>query len=359
MGRKIILLSGVLASGVFLASCGGGGTSGDGTVSFYLTDALINGSPGTPQRVEVEIRSVSIVNSQTGASCEIFSDPQGYSTDLTDLAGAMRLLNVSSCDPGLYDRFVIKLSQNTRVMLNNTSYDCSIDPSLNPETDTTISCSGGECTVEVSVEDGGMSIVEGQNSVSLDFEVNDGDGDGREMVVNVNSSTGACSVAFEIEEIEPEEMDDHMRVHGKEVELEGNLVSNIDVQNARFDLTTRTGETFTVDCSNVSVSGLDQLLDRISQGNVHKIEVECSSIDSSTNTCLASELELKLKGRVLSLNTSVSPVVADLDLNGDGSMDVSVAVNEVEGNVSVGVDVEVEVTGHNGIQFTGEEMEEI
>jgi len=356
MGKKIILLSGILASGIFLASCGGGGTSGDGSVSFYLTDALINGSPGTPQRVEVEIRSVSIVNSQTGASCEIFSDPQGYSTDLTDLAGAMRLLNISSCDPGVYDRFVIRLSQNTRVMVSNASYNCSIDPSLNPETDTTISCSGGECTVEVSVEDGGMSITEGQNRVSLDFEINDGDGDGREMIININPD-GTCSVAFEIEEVEPEEMDSYMRVHGKEIELEGRQVSNIDIQNARFDLTTRTGETFTIDCSGLSVPGLNELLNLASQGNIYKIEVECSSIDSSTNTCLASEVELKLRGRVQSIDTTTNPVIASLDLGNSNT--VSVAVNELEGNISVGVEVEVELTGHDGTQFTGEEMEEI
>jgi len=50
-------------------------------------------------------------------------------------------------------------------------------------------------------------------------------------------------------------------------------------------------------------------------------------------------------------------VIASLDLGNSNT--VSVAVNELEGNISVGVEVEVELTGHDGTQFTGEEMEEI
>jgi len=138
---------------------------------------------------------------------------------------------------------VITLSQNTSVMVNNTSYTCSIDPSLNRETDTTVSCSNGECIIEVAVEDGGMNITEAQNEVSLDFEISDSDGDGNETVINIDQSSGSCSVAFEIEEIEPEEMDDYMKAHGKEIELEGSFISNLDTQS--FELTVRNGETYT------------------------------------------------------------------------------------------------------------------
>ena len=368
MGKKITLLSAIFAGGVLLQACGGGGTgsTGSGTVSFYLTDALVEDSRGgnrlsnvTPQKVEITIKSVSLENSQTGLSCQLFSDAQGYTTDLTDLANSMRLIDTANCDPGTYDRFVITVSQTTNVMLNNTNLSCDIDPSLNPENDMNVSCSNGECTIEVKVEDGGLNIVEGQNQVSLDFEINDGDNDGREMVIRVDdpqNPTSCQGVAFEIEEIEPEEVETHMKDTGKEMELEG-TVSNVNTTSMSFTITTVGGDTFTVDYSQATTQGIDRLLNLATPGNNLKLEVECSNFDLNTATCTAKEIELKIKAQVLAINTATSPTTVDLDIDGDGITDVSVSVNKIEGNVSVGDRVEVEINGHNGSEYTAEEME--
>ncbi len=353
--KKLMLLGAIFGSGLLAYNCGGGGggdTASSGTVSFYLTDALVNGSPQNPQKVEITVKNVSLVNSSTGVSCQLFSDPQGYTVDLTDLANSMRLVDVSSCPTGTYDKFVVQVSQSTSIMLNNTIYTCNIDPSLTPENDTNITCSNSECTIEIRVEDGGLNIVEGQNQVSLDFEVNDGDGDEREMIVNIDNSQSppSCNVAFEIEEIEPEEMENHMESTGKNMELEGR-VSSIDENNMTFELTSMNGSVYTVDYSNTQGQNIGNVLN-LAYSNSLKVEVECQNLDLNNATCTAEEIELEVKGTV----NNVSGNTLTLDLGNNNT--ITVQGGEWEGNIQDGSFVEVKIVGFDGNNYIAEEVEQ-
>lgn len=357
--KKMALLGTVFgASALLLASCGGGTSSTSGTVSFYLTDAIVNGNNQTPQRVDIQIKSISIANSQSGKSCEVFnSGSQPYTTDLTDLAQSMRLLNVTNCEAGTYDRFVIVMSQSVNVMLNNTDYSCSMDPQMVEESDTQVTCNNGECVVIVGVEDGGMNISEGQNDVSLDFEIEDGDGDGRAMKINIDNTKTPpeCRVAFEIEEIEPEEMETHKNNNNKEIEIAGK-VGDIDNTKSTFSLEAEPGQNFTVDFSQVNQTGIAEVLN-LAQRNNLKVEAECSNFDLGKATCIASEIELKLKAKALTLD--ITNKTAEIDIDGDGTKDIDIKFSKAEGNMGNGSIVEVEITGYdsNTGQYQADEVE--
>ncbi len=276
MKKKLALLGAVVGSGILVYSCGGGGGTQSGTVSFAITDAH------DPQiaSMYVTIREVRMENPSAGLSCTLFTYSNGMTMDLVQLANSMRLVDVSNCQAGVYTQFTIVMDKQVNV---NGSVTCEIDPTLPDwEDDMQVSCNDQTCDVTVQVEDGGLVVQpDVNNQVALDFEIHDSDGDGNSTVV-VDVNTQQCRVAFEIEEIEPEEMEDHMVRTNKYWEIEG-TVTNLN--GSQFTLQMDHGMTFTVNYDQQAIS--------ITNGM--RVEVHCdpSTFDINNAVCDAVSVEIE------------------------------------------------------------------
>lgn len=277
MERKV-LLSAVFGAGVLAYACGGGGSVPSATVGAYITDAS-----GNYTSVNATIREVSLTNSVSGETCVLFSSQNGITTNLVDLQNSMRLLDMTTCPVGTYNRIKVVIDRYVSVSNSTQSNTCTIDPdgmmAMNDEY-ANVSCDNETCTVEVLVEDGGLTIFEGRvNEVAIDFELTDSDGDGMETEIRIDNLAGNCTIAFEIEEIEPEEMEEHMK--DKKYEIEGTVV---DIGNNTMSLQLEHGMTVSVDISGINATGVS--IDK-------EVEVRCSSFDLNTVVCVASEIEIE------------------------------------------------------------------
>ena len=296
--KKLMLLGAIFGSGLFAYNCGGGGggdTASSGTVGFALTDAYYSGQDLT--MVMVNIKEVRMENPATGLSCILFSDQNGITINLPELANSMRLIDVTNCEAGTYTQFSIVVDQQVEISITDpttgsTSNDvCSIDPNLQIngesawEDDIQVSCDSQTriCTITVEVEDGGLVVQpDVNNQVALDFEINDSDGDNHSTIVDTTNTNG-CSIAFEIEEIEPEEMENHMEQNGKSWEIEG-TVANLDANSWIFTLQLDSGLAFTVSYDqNTTIVG--------NLSNGIRVEVKCSAFDLNNATCQATSIE--------------------------------------------------------------------
>jgi len=284
--RKLTLLGAVFGAGILAYSCGGGGTS-SGTVGAFITDA--NDLRNQYQDISINLQHVALVNTNTGSTCVLFDGSQ--TMNLLELQNSMRLLDVVNCPAGVYNQVRLVISRDVNVTdTSGNTKTCQIDPArmMQMEDDTQVVCSENEntCIINVEVEDGGLVISEGTNEVAVDFEISDSDGDGNGSTVNVNVDNGTCTVAFEIEEIEPEEMEDHMMRMGKMWEIEGIVRYLTDTS---FQVYTEHGMVIVVtyDGNSTQVNG------GILQENT-KVEVKCSNLDINTATCTASSIEIEL-----------------------------------------------------------------
>ena len=298
--KKLVLLGAIFGSGLLAYNCGGGGGgTSSGTVSFALTDAYYSGA--SIGMLNVTIKEVRMENPATGLSCTLFSDPNGVIMNLPELANSMRLIDVTNCEAGTYTQFSIVMDQQVEVSVTGFNDVCYIDPDLQInresawEDDMQVSCNPqtGTCTITVGVEDGGLVVQPGvNNQVALDFEISDSDGDSSSTVVETTQANtpNGCGVAFEIEEIEPEEMEDHMERSGKYWELEGTVANS---SSGSFTLQMEHGRTFTInyDPNNITITPNST---SISDGL--KVEVKCdpTTFDINNSICNAVSIEIEL-----------------------------------------------------------------
>jgi len=351
--KKRILLGAVLAgAGIGIYSCGGSST-GSGTVALYATDAPLDGA----SRVEVGIKEIRLENTGTGDSCVVFAPQSPYRVDLTDLQGTMQLLDVSSCPAVPYNRLVVTMEQSpVDVIKDGNSYVCSLTD-YNHEADATLPnrtvCdqNAGECYIYVS---GAVNILANQTTdVALDFSVKDS-----EIEIDSTTNPPTCTVAFKVYPLHAKEVDDHMKKEGKEHEIKGVIVDgSLDTSANTFQL--RHGDmTFDVSYDDSIAQGVDQIL-QLADDHDLRVEVECSSFDLSTATCTAEEIEVKVEGTALNVDSTAKTL--DIDLNGDGNPEISPITlssgGEWEGDIQDGSEVEAEITGHDGSSYIADEVE--
>lgn len=292
--KKALLIGAVLSTTTYLYSCGGGsGGTGSGTVGFFVTDAHLDRF----DQMDVTIYEVRLENPSQNLSCVLFTDANGgYQMNIVTVQNTMRFIDTTSCASGTYTQLVIEMDKSVIVsgFLNQTQYQniqCSIDPNLNGwEDDTEVVCDNSTCTITVGVEDGGLVIGEGiVNNVAIDFELSDSDGEGDHTIVDITTdgsgNVSSCSVAFEIEEIEPEEMEDHIERTGKSWEVEG-VVQNLDANNGSFQVVMEHGMSV-----SVNYTATTNITGTLTEGA--KVEVECSSLDINSAVCTASTIEVK------------------------------------------------------------------
>ncbi|EDP75648.1 DUF4382 domain-containing protein [Hydrogenivirga sp. 128-5-R1-1] len=349
MGKKITLLSAIFAGGVLLQACGGGsGSTSSGTVALYATDDPLE-SAG---RVEVQIKKVRMENTGTGAYCDVFSPQTPYPVDLTDLKNTLQLLDTANCPEGQYNRLVVVLEQSPVEVIYDRnkdgtpeSYTCSLTdytPQGSGQLPNRTECdnTAGECTVEVT---GAVNILANQtNEVALDFELKDSE-------INFDNNNN-CTVKFKVSPLHADGLETAKK--NKKEEIKG-TVSGLDPGANSFTLTTKAGMSFTVNYSN---DNYDALL-RLAQDKSLRVEVECSSFDVDNVTCTAEEIELKVEGTALNVDSTNRTLTVDLD--GD---QISVALDtngEWEGDIKNNSYVEVEIIGYDSVndKYIAEEIE--
>ena len=347
--KKLMLLGAIFGSGLIAYNCGSGGAS-SGTVALYITDDKLDGA----QKVEVLIKEIRMENSGSGLSCTVFSPDTPYAIDLTDVQNTLQLLDTTNCPEGQYNRLVVVMEQSpVNVIYLGQAYTCSLT-TYDPEMDnsqvvkpnrTVCDNSAGECFIEVT---GAVNVLASQNNeVALDFELKDSD-------INFDNS-GNCTVAFKVSPIHADGM--KTAKQNKEEEIKG-TVSNLDVNNNTFTLTTKAGMAFSVSYSNDSYDDLLQLAE--AQGL--PVEVECQTLDINNATCTAGEIELEVEGVALNVDATNGTLTVDRD--GDTSttndqIPVALAQNgEWEGNIQDGSLVEVKIVGFDGNNYIAKEVEQ-
>ena len=347
--KKLMLLGAIFGSGLIAYNCGSGGTSG-GTVALYITDDKLEGA----QKVEVLIKEIRMENSGTGLSCTVFSPQTPYAIDLTDVQNTLQLLDTSNCPDGQYNRLVVVLQQSpVNVIYQGQAYTCSLT-SYDPEKDnsqvikpnrTVCDDSAGECVVEVT---GAVNILANQtNEVALDFELKDSD-------INFDNN-GNCTVAFKVSPLHADGL--KTAKQNKDEEIKG-TVSDLDIDNNTFTLTTKAGMAFSVSYSNDSYDDILQL----AEDKGLPVEVECQIFDLDNATCTAEEIELEVEGWALNVDTTNRTLTVDLDgdtSTTDDQIPVALAQNgEWEGNIKDGSYVEVKIVDFDGNNYIAEEVEQ-
>ncbi len=336
MGRKIILLSGIFASGIFLASCGGSGTAGSGTVTAYITDDPAN----TLKMLEVGVREIRIEG--TPGSCVVFSaGSQSYRVDLLELQQTAQILDTTSCPAGVYTNVKVVLDRSGVSVIDqngNSDSSCqliSYEGYTGSGVRNKIVCGTDSCEINIETQ---ISVAEsGNTDLIVDFVLEESEVNG--------IGTGSCTVTFEAEPREHKEV-------GESDELKGTVVSH-DQQSGQFTIRTSGGIEVNVDYSGVTQQGIASIVD-FAKNHSMKLEVECSSLDLSKGTCIAKEIELEVRGKMVSLSgTNVS-----IDIDGDGTADITVSASSIEGpTTTVGCNVEAEVESFDGATYVAEEVE--
>jgi len=350
--RKLLLLCILvfIASILFLAcgggggggssSSGGGGTSASGKVALYATDDMSN-----YHQVISTINKVQIVNTGTGATCDVLTSP--VTLDLTNLSSVLQLLNIASCPSGPYNRIHVEFSKSVTVTDNaDKTAPCSFASYKNEHNQpNTLQCSGNICSLDIN---GAVNVLANQNNkLALDFRLKD---------FEVNNLTGPnnCTVTMKVSPLTASEMDDKTKNEGYKEAISGGI-SNLDTTAKTFVIT-KHDKTFTVDYSGITTQqNIDQLLQFAQDKNL-KVQVKVSSMDLDTGTIKASAVYVKIEGAIKqgTLNTTNKTFTLTFASN-EITVDYSSA--EVEGALADNVKVEVKLMGVQGTKFLASNVE--
>jgi hypothetical protein len=187
-GVLLSILSGTIilfAVAILFHSCSGGGSgssggnTSSGTVALYATDDMSN-----QQQVIATINKVTILNTGSGASCDVLTAPT--TINIADLSDVLQLLNVANCPAVPYNRLQIEFDKSVELMeQSGTQSSCSFtsykDDSNRPNV---LQCNDTTCTLDIN---GAVNVLVNQyNNVALDFNLKDFDVD--------NFGTPSCSV---------------------------------------------------------------------------------------------------------------------------------------------------------------------
>jgi uncharacterized protein DUF4382 len=338
--RQIIYFLAALISAVAVVySCGGGsGGGGGGGTETGKTALFITDDPADSfDAVKLKITQVKVENTGNGNSCVLFNSTNAESplpVNLTELNNVLLLLSETNCKQESFNRLRIDFNQDVIVGKGDTSSICqltSFKQEGSSNVPNLVHCDNmGSCFVEIN---GAVNVLANQfNKIALDFVLKDSD------VENFPNSN--CTVTFKTSPINASE---------KEVpELILGGISGLNVNTHTFTLT-EGAETFSVDYSSVTQTGIDNLLG-FAQSNNNldnlAVEVQCSTLDFTTNQCTASEISVELEGSVQHLQDNNT---FDLIVDASHTITVKITTAKVIGTISNGVDAEVTLNGFDSM----------
>ncbi|MHA2621343.1 MAG: DUF5666 domain-containing protein [bacterium JZ-2024 1] len=311
LSHKFALTSILFFSFTVLACGGGGGAppGGFSSTSVYITDAPIAGY----SQVLVTVLSASLKNTATGSSVSVLdlTSSGGMSFDLTDLAGVLRLINVTKIPVGTYDRIVVLLANS--VSLRDASGHF-ISAKFAPMGDT--------YTLEVNANITISSSATG--TLILDFDLSQ---------FNFDQVTGIVNAVL----IPDDSMNDY-GAYGRWDEVEGSIVS-IDSANSRFTLNLEHSTinlTVLVDANTICADSNPPAVGTACLGSLSDgVRVEVKGVlDLPTGTILATIIQLpqEIHGNPGLQAEKVEGTVSSIDVSG-GTF--TVLVSEAEGFVPV------------------------
>jgi hypothetical protein len=325
-----------LFTGALLYSCSGGG-GGDaaqsGAVALYLTDDIAD-----YRQVTATINTIALLHTGSSNSCAVFTGPQTF--DITNLAGVMQLINVTSCPVVPYNRIHIEFAKNVTLMdlAGNTSpcqFQSYKDVHNKPNA---LSCGADACTLDIN---GAVNVlVNKQNKLALDFDLKNFD------VLNFGSPA-ACSVTMKVSPLHAGDMEAL-----KHPEAITGLVSGLSTTDKTFTLT-RGNASFNVLYSGITTSrqpGIDTLLRR-AQDDRLRARVLASQIDLANHTITATALYVKVEGTIAadSLDTTNHTFTLNYGSGKSIALDYSPAI--VDGILSEGGWAGVKLYGFDGTSF--------
>ncbi len=343
MNRKRIVLLAFMAtlvlgfSSFLLNSCGGGG-GGSGTssaaIGLYLTDDM-----SLFTEVTATIDKVQILNTGSGASCDILTTPAAV--DIAQLANVMQLVNVAECPTVPYNRIHIEFEKSVELtsapsgsVPGTTSLCTFVSYKDDGNRPNVLSCSGAKCTLDIN---GAVNVlVNHPNKVALDFNLRDFD-------VTSFGTPSACSVTMKVSPLHAAEME----ALGHPEAITG-LISNLSTTDGTFNLA-RGNSTFSVVYSGITSTqqpGLNSLLQRAETDGL-RVKVQSSSIDFTTMTITASSILVKVEGTVSGLNTTAHTFT--LTYKGGKTIPVDYSNAVVDGTIAEGVSVAVKLYGFDSV----------
>lgn len=331
MRKKIYFLSALISVVAVIYSCGGGGGGGTGTgkTALFITDDPADSFDA----VKLKVTQVQVENTGTGDSCVLFNAtnaPSPLPVNLADLNNVLLLLSKTNCKPESFNRLRIDFNQDVIVGKGDTSSICqltSFKQEGSSNVPNVVHCDNmGNCFVEIN---GAVNVLTNQfNKIALDFVLKDSD------VENFPNSN--CTVTFKTSPINASEKEVPEAILGE--------ISGLNVNTLTFTLT-EGDETFSVDYSSVTQTGIDNLLGFAqSNNNLDNLEVEvkCSTLDLTTNQCTASEIFVELEGTVQKLQDNNT---FDLKVDATHTITVNISTAKIIGTISNGVDAEVTLNG--------------
>ncbi len=301
--RAITLLFLAVAAGSLQAGCGGGGSSpvsstgsstagssvSQASVGLFMTDA----PSGYPQ-VSAIINSVTLLNSASGQSCAVISNP--VTMDLANLSGVMELVRTSDCPSGSYDTVRVVFSNAVGLTdASGASGACaftSFSPGQ-PASDT-ISCSGGNCVMNLNSQ---VSTVAGQNNrMGLDFDL-----------ANFNVTgfgSGACSMTMRVDPLDGPQID----AKGYPIGIMGAIAN---ATGGGITLNTGTRSFFI----NGAAAGQPDFLGtmQIAQAKGIPAFADCSNFDFNAGACQASQIMAIATGVVSNVDSSYNTFMLTLN----------------------------------------------
>lgn len=321
----------LLAAVLLFYSCGGGsggGSNSSGTIALYATDDISN-----YQQVIATINKVQVVNTGTGATCDVLTTP--VTINIANLADVLQVLNVADCPAVPYNRVHIEFNKTVELMdAADTTATCSFvsykDKSNRPNV---LHCSGTTCSLDVT---GAVNVLVGQHhKLALDFDLKEFDVD--------QFGSSACTVTLKVSPI-------HGAAFGHLGHAEGltGLVSNVSTSAHTFSLT-KGHWTFSIEYSGITSSqqpGIDELLLRAQQDRL-RTRVLTENVDCSSQTIIASTIVVKAEGKVSDLDTVNHTFTLTYKLGKTMKVDYSKAV--IEGTLANDAWVEVKLYGYDSI----------
>jgi hypothetical protein len=328
---SVIVGTVLLIAGVILFNCSGGNSGGgtsSGEVALYATDNMSH-----YKQVIATINEVTIMNTGSGATCDLLNSQSTTTIDIANLSNVLQLLNVADCPAVPYNRLHIEFAKSVELMdsLGNPTTCSFVSYKDEAHHVNTLQCTGETCSLDIS---GAVNVLVNQhNEVALDFDLKDFD---------VDHFGTSCSVTMKVSPIHGEAFKHLLRPKA----ITG-LVSNLTTSTDTFTLT-KHHLSLNVLYSGISSTqqpGLDDLLLRAQQDGL-RTRVTTSTFDYANKTIEASEILVKVEGLVSNLTTTNHTLTLTYKKGKTMTVDFSKAV--VKGTLANDAWAEVKLYGYDG-----------
>lgn len=357
--KRFLMVSLMTAvAAIFIYACGSDDNemsrgNSSGRVALYMTDDISD-----YKKVIATITDVRLFHRGSASSCDILPDP--VTMDITNLYEVLQLVSVIDCPDRPYNRLVVEFEQEvTLTDSSNTTAGCFfVSYKEQGNSVNSLSCHGNNCILELT---GMVNVFANSTSnIGLDLDLKE-----FEVEPEPINPLAACSVTMKLSPLNASDLD-RKENNNYRKKISG-YVYTLDTVADSF-IMTKGDKTFFINYSAVedgsnAQTGIDELLLK-AQADQLRARVECSSLDLSSLSCVASEIDVKAKGTVSGHNGVDHRFTLNYMTGADPrSMNVdytrAVTDNKVEGTIADGVYVEVKLYGYDGIShYLAREVEE-